>query len=116
MTDRVTPGVYWGYTQVYAVYQHPVYFAGVYSPQLLYGVAYVFPNYPKSRQVSCGLSTSVMCQRLRLECCDASKFNSAHTCYLLVSYNCHLMEIRCLNVMTKVIYCVIKLLSCSEFV
>jgi len=89
-----------GYTRVYAVYQPPDYFAGAYSPQLLYinrlyagytpcGVAYVFPNYPTSRQVSrgLGLSTSVMCQRLRLECCDASKFDRAHACvvYSLVT-------------------------------
>ena len=88
-------GEYWGYTRVYAVYQSPVYFAGVYSPQLQYinrvyagytpcRVAYVCPNYPTSRQVNrgLGLSTSVMCQRLRLECCDASKFDRAHACVL----------------------------------
>jgi len=39
-----------------------------------------------------------------------------HVCYLLVSYNCHLMEIRCFDVMTKVYYSVIKLLFSLEFV
>jgi len=121
-----------GYTRVYAVYQPPVYFSGVYSPQLLYinrvyagytlcRVACVCPNYPTSRQFShgLGLSTSVMCQRLRLECCDASKFNRSHACvtvcYLLVSYNWKLPWVRCFDVVTKIYYSLLKLLLCLEF-
>jgi len=33
---HLSQGCIGGYTRVYAVYQPPVYFAGVYSPQLLY--------------------------------------------------------------------------------
>ena len=57
---RQIQGCIGGYTRVYAVYQPPIYLAGVYSPQLLYikrvyagytpcKVAYVCPNYSSSR-------------------------------------------------------------------
>jgi len=113
------------YTGVHDVYQPPVYFAGAYSPQLLYinriyagytlcRMAYVQTIPRQDKSVTDSDCQPLSCVRDWDLRATIHQNSTEHTrvCYLLVSYNCQLLEVCCFDVITKVYYSV-RLNECA---